>query len=146
VDFAVASGARLVDTSLTSGKVVATADEKQELGASGSIVEMEASYVLKAAEKHHVPAVAVRAISDSAEEDLPVDFGRIMDSRGHLKYGEMLKELGLHPYRLAPLIKFAGQSRSATKSLADFLDRFVSVIAAKWNSVPSRNVEEVSAT
>ncbi len=146
VDFAVACGARAVDVSLTSEKIVATADEKQELSASGSILEMETSHVLTAAEKHHVPVVAVRAISDAADEDLPVDFGRIMDSRGHLKYVGLLKEVGLHPYRLAPLLKFAGQSRAATGSLADFLDRFISAIAANWNRVPSRNVEEVSAT
>ena len=146
VDFAVACGARAVNISLTSEKIVATADEKQELSRSGSIVEMESSHVLTAAEKHHVPAVAVRAISDAADEDLPVDFGRIMDSRGHLKYGGLLKEVGLHPYRLAPLMKFAGQSRAAAGSLADFLDLFISAIAAKWNRVPSRNLEEVSAT
>jgi nucleoside phosphorylase len=146
VDFAVACGARAVNISLTSEKIVATADEKQELSRSGSIVEMESSHVLTAAEKHHVPAVAVRAISDAADEDLPVDFGRIMDSRGHLKYGGLLKEVGLHPYRLAPLMKFAGQSRAAAGSVADFLDRFISAIAAKWNRVPSRNLEEVSAT
>jgi len=146
VDFAVACGARAVNISLTSEKIVATADEKQELSRSGSIVEMESSHVLTAAEKHHVPAVAVRAISDAADEDLPVDFGRIMDSRGHLKYDGLLKEVGLHPYRLAPLMKFAGQSRAAAGSLADFLDLFISAIAAKWNRVPSRNLEEVSAT
>jgi adenosylhomocysteine nucleosidase len=146
MDLAVACGARAVNVSLTSEKVVTTADEKQELSARGSVVEMESSYILAAAEKHHVPAVAVRAISDAAEEDLPVDFGRILDSRGHLKYGGLLKEVGLHPYRLAPLMKFAGQSRAATVSLADFLDLFISTITAKWNRVPSRNVEEVSAT
>ena len=146
VDFAVSCGARAVNISLTSEKIVATADEKQELSRSGSIVEMESSHVLTAAEKHHLPAVAVRAISDAADEDLPVDFGRIMDSRGHLKYDGLLKEVGLHPYRLAPLMKFAGQSRAAAGSLADFLDLFISAIAAKWNRVPSRNLEEVSAT
>jgi adenosylhomocysteine nucleosidase len=146
VDFAVACGARAVNISLTSQKIVAAADEKQELSASGSVVEMETSHVLTVAAKHHVPVVAVRAISDAADEDLPVDFGRIIDSRGHLKYGGLFKEVGLHPYRLAPLMKFAGQSRAATRSLADFLDRFISAIAAKWNRVPSRSVEEVSAT
>jgi len=146
VDFAVACGARAVNISLTSRKIVAAADEKQELSASGSVVEMETSHVLTVAEKHHVPVVAVRAISEAADEDLPVDFGRIIDSRGHLKYGGLFKEVGLHPNRLAPLMKFAGQSRAATGSLADFLDRFISAIAAKWNRVPSRNVEEVSAT
>jgi len=146
VDFAVACGARAVNVSLTSEKIVATADEKQELSRSGSVVEMESTHILTAAEKHHVPAVAVRAISDAAHEDLPVDFGRIMDSHGHLKYGGLLKEVGLHPYRLAPLLKFAGQSRAAAGSLADFLDRFISAIAAKWKKVPSRDLEEVSAT
>lgn len=146
VDFAIDCGARAVNRSLTSEKIVATADEKQGLSARANVVEMETCYVLGAAEKHHVPAVSVRAISDAAAEDLPVDFGRIMDSRGHLKFGGLLLEVGLHPHRLAPLMKFAGQSRAATKSLTDFLDRFVSAIAAKWNSVPSRYVEEVSAT
>ncbi len=146
LDFAVECGAQLVNISVTAEKVVATADEKQELRASGSVVEMETYYVLAAAEKRHVPALSVRAISDAADEDLPVNFGRIMDSHGHLKYSGLLKEVGLHPYRLFPLMKFAGQSRAATKSLADFLDRFIAVIAAKWNRVPSRNVEEVSAT
>jgi adenosylhomocysteine nucleosidase len=146
VDFAVACGARAVKISVTSEKIVATADEKQELSRSGSVVEMESSHILTAAEKHHVPAVAVRAISDAADEDLPVDFGRIMDSRGHLKYGGLLKEVGLHPYRLAPLMKFAGQSRAAAGSLADFLDRFISAITAKWKRVPIPDLEEVSAT
>jgi adenosylhomocysteine nucleosidase len=146
VDFAVACGARAVKISLTSEKIVGTADKKQELNRSGNVVEMESSHILTAAEKLHVPAVAVRAISDAADEDLPVDFGRMMDSRGHLKYGGLLKEVGLHPYRLAPLMKFAGQSRAAAGSLADFLDRFVSAIAAKWNRIPIRDLEEVSAT
>jgi adenosylhomocysteine nucleosidase len=146
VDFAVACGARAVKVSLTSEKVVVTADEKNALNASGSVVEMETSHVLAAAERHHVPALAVRAISDTAEEDLPLDFGLLLDSRGHLKYGGLLKEVGLHPYRLAPLMKFAGQSRAATGSLADFLDRFIFAIATKWNRAPRRSVEEVSAT
>src|SRR5258708_26741178 len=46
VDFAVACGARAVNISLTSEKIVATADEKQELSRSGSLVEMESSHVL----------------------------------------------------------------------------------------------------
>lgn len=146
VDFALECGARAVNVSLTSEKVATTADEKQELSACGSIVEMETSHVLAAAENHHVPGVAVRVISDAADEDLPVDFGRITDSRGHLKYGGLLREVGLHPYRLGPLIRFAGRSRAATAALADFLDRFVAAIAARRNRVPSQKVEEVSAT
>jgi hypothetical protein len=88
----------------------------------------------------------VRAISDAADEDLPVDFGRILDSHGHLKMGGLLKEVGLSPYRIPLLIQFGRQSRAAGKSLADFLDRYVHAISQNWTRVSAAKVEEVSAT
>ncbi|MGC2800659.1 MAG: hypothetical protein WCA41_02410, partial [Candidatus Acidiferrum sp.] len=129
VDLAVASGAKLVNVSLTSEKIVATAEEKEALGRKGSIVEMESTHILAAATQKLVPCVAVRAISDAADEDLPVDFARILDSHGHLKMGGLLKEVGLSPYRIPMLIQFGRQSRAAAKSLANFLDRYVSTIS-----------------
>jgi adenosylhomocysteine nucleosidase len=146
VDVAVASGAKPVNVSLTSEKIVATAEEKEELGRKGSIVEMETTHILAAAMQRHVPCVAVRAISDAADEDLPVDFARILDSRGHLKMGGLLKEVGLSPYRIPLLLQFGRQSRAAGKSLADFLDRYVSAISQGWTRVAHPKIEEISAT
>ncbi len=146
VDLAVRCGAHAVDVFLTSGQIVATAEEKQELSARGSVVEMETTHILSAAGKQHVPVVAVRSISDAADEDLPVDFGRVLDSHGHLKFGGLFKEVGIHPYRLAPLMRFGRQSRNAAASLADFLDRYISALSNKWNKVPYLDIEEVSAT
>ncbi|MGB6685642.1 MAG: hypothetical protein WBH24_18465 [Candidatus Acidiferrum sp.] len=146
VDLAVASGAKLVNVSLTSEKIVATAEEKEALGRKGSIVEMESTHILAAATQKLVPCVAVRAISDAADEDLPVDFARILDSHGHLKMGGLLKEVGLSPYRIPMLIQFGRQSRAAAKSLANFLDRYVSTISRNWSKVPHPRIEEVSAT
>jgi hypothetical protein len=107
---------------------------------------MESTYILAAAAQRNVPAVMVRAISDAADEDLPVDFGRILDSHGHLKMGGLLKEVGLSPYRIPLLIQFGRQSRAAGKSLADFLDRYVHAISQNWTRVSAAKVEEVSAT
>jgi hypothetical protein len=90
--------------------------------------------------------VAVRAISDAADEDLPVDFARILDSHGHLKMGGLLKEVGLSPYRIPLLLQFGRQSRAAGKSLADFLDRYIPTISANWTKVAHPRIEEVSAT
>lgn len=145
-EFAVAAGARAVDAFLTSEKIVATAVEKEELVPVGSAVEMESSYVLEAAAKHQVPAVALRAISDAADEDLPVDFGRITDSRGHVKVGGLLKELAMHPHKLASLVRFGRQSRAASIALADFLDKYVDLLAAKWRKMQVLSREEISAT
>jgi adenosylhomocysteine nucleosidase len=149
VDLAVASGATPIQVSLTSERIVATAEEKGELIRRGSIVEMESTHILAAATRQLVPCVAVRAISDAADEDLPVDFARILDSHGHLKVGGLLKEIGLSPYRIPLLLQFGRQSRAAAKSLADFLDRYVSVLSQEWPRLVSEKMlksEEVSAT
>jgi adenosylhomocysteine nucleosidase len=146
IGLAVRCGAKAVNVSLTSEKIIATAGEKEDLGQKGSIVEMESGYILAAAEQAHVPCVAVRAISDAADEDLPVDFARILDSRGHLKMGGLLKEVGLSPYRIPLLIQFGRQSRAAGKSLADFLDRYVSALSENRARAAAPKIEEVSAT
>lgn len=146
VDCAVACGAWPAKSSITVEEIAVTAEEKEELGSRGSIVEMETAYILAAAEKKHVPAVVIRAISDAVDEDLPLDFARILDSRGRVKAGGLLREVGLHPYRIGPLIKFARQSREAAVKLADFLNRYVPAIADRPIGVGCKNVEEVSAT
>jgi adenosylhomocysteine nucleosidase len=145
-DLAVTCGARPVNVCFTSEKIVATAEAKEELSQKGSIVEMESTYILAAAAERNVPAVVVRAISDAADEDMPVDFSRVLDSHGHLKMGGLLKEVGLSPYRIPLLIQFGRQSRAAGKSLADFLDRYVYAISQNLVRLASPKIEEVSAT
>jgi adenosylhomocysteine nucleosidase len=146
LNLAVACGAKPVNVSLTSEKIIATAEEKEELSRKGSIVEMETAHILAAATQKQVPCVAVRAISDAADEDLPVDFARILDSQGHLKMGGLIKEIGLSPYRIPLLLQFGRQSRAAGKSLADFLDRYITAISQNWTRMAPPKIEEVSAT
>jgi len=146
LDLAAQAGARVVNVFLTSETIVATAREKQLLSVSGSVVEMETTHVLAEATRRQVPAVAIRSISDAAEEDLPVDFQRIADSRGHVKVGGLLKELALHPNRLPLLVRFGQQSRASSEALADFLDRYISLIAEKWPGTRTSEREEISAT
>ncbi|MGB8472792.1 MAG: hypothetical protein WCE61_01760 [Candidatus Acidiferrum sp.] len=149
VDLAVASGAKPVQVSLTSEKIVATAGGKEELRRQGSIVEMESAHILAVAAQKLVPCVAVRSISDAADEDLPVDFARILDSQGHLRIAGLLKEVGLSPYRIPLLLQFGRQSRAASKLLADFLDRYISVLSRNRSKLPRSGIsklEEVSAT
>ena len=142
--FAEACGAKMLPASLTSEAIVASAVQKEALCQKGSIVEMESAYILAAAQQCRVPAIVVRAISDAADEDLPVDFARILDSYGHLKFSGLLREIGLHPYRIPPLIQFGRQSRAAAKALADFLDRYVSTLFQHYPLPASPKFREVS--
>jgi adenosylhomocysteine nucleosidase len=137
--------AKSARVSLTSERIVPTALEKDDLRQQGSIVEMESAHILAAAQQAHLPAVVIRAISDAADEDLPVDFGRVLDSRGHLKVGGLLKEVGFSPYRIPQLIQFGRQSRNAAKALANFLDRFIFALSQRPTAVVRSRPEEVRA-
>jgi adenosylhomocysteine nucleosidase len=138
--------AKSVAVSLTSEKIISTAVEKSDLRQQGSIVEMESTHVLVAAQRAHLPAIVIRAISDAADEDLPVDFARVLDSHGHLKMRGLLREIGLGPYRIPLLIQFGRQSRNAAKALADFLDRFIFALAQRPPAVLRTKPEEVRAS
>jgi adenosylhomocysteine nucleosidase len=145
VNAAVACGAVAVDAFLTTETIVATSLEKESLASTGNVVEMESTYILDAAQLRKIPAVAVRAVSDIAEEDLPLDFGKIADVRGHVKVGSLLKELALHPYRLPLLIRFGRHSRAAAVALADFLDRYIPALAEASRRAALTNGWAVSA-
>ncbi|HET8923073.1 MAG TPA: hypothetical protein VFN26_08785 [Candidatus Acidoferrum sp.] len=144
--FALALGALAVNVFVTSDTIAATGDEKQLLSTSGGVVEMETNYILAASQQFRLPAVAIRAISDVADEDLPVDFGQIADSQGHLKVGGLLRELALHPHRLPLLVRFGRQSRAAAGALADFLDLYIAAIEKQWHGAGRARIEEASAT
>jgi len=114
-----------VDLFLTSETILATTNEKQNLSTYGSVVEMESAHVLAAASRRQVPAVAVRAISDAADEDLPMDFQQILIRAGACKWAHCSRNWLLHPHRLPLLVRFGRQSRAAAWSLADFLDQYI---------------------
>ena len=146
VRLAVALGARPITVFVTTDTIVATGDEKDLLSASGGVAEMETSYILAVLRQSRVPGVAVRPIRDVADEDMPVDFERIADSRGHVRMGGLLKELALHPHRLPMLVRFGFQSRAAAGELADFLDRYIPSVEKQLHGTKWTKIEEVSAT
>jgi nucleoside phosphorylase len=145
VKAAVACGARAVEAFLTSEKIIVTAGEKESLAAIADVVEMESTLILAAAQERQVRAVAVRAISDIADEDLPLDFQKIADERGHIKVGGLLKELALQPYKLPLLVRFGRRSREAAVALADFLDRYLPALAEEARRTAMTHEWAVSA-
>jgi len=125
VSSAAENRARVVEAFVTADKIVRTAKEKNRLAASGEAVEMESYHVMRAAAKAGVPCVAIRAVSDTFDEDLPLDFEQVVDRSGHVRWPRMISELGRHPGRVGALIRFGGRSKSAATRLADFLDNYV---------------------
>ena len=125
---AVDCGARQVERFATSRTVVARAEEKLRLGTQAEAVEMESYTILAEAARHGVPAVAVRAISDAADFDIPYDFERVRDAYGQIRIGGIVAQVMRHPSGLPELLAFARDCRLAARHLADFLDAYTGTL------------------
>lgn len=122
-------GARVVDAFYSSERMLVTAREKASLALLADAVEMESFAVLEEARKWHVPAVAIRVISDGAGEDLPLDFNHTISRKGRVSLPRLLGRLALEPRKLRELIRLGQESRRAATKLAAFLDSYLEALA-----------------
>jgi adenosylhomocysteine nucleosidase len=101
-------------------RVAATAREKRSLGAAG-IVEMEAAAVARAAARARIPFYCIRAVSDTAAEDLPLDFNAYRDEDGRFSRARIAAAVLLRPHRIPSLLRFDRNCREAARRLGDYL-------------------------
>lgn len=123
-------GATLIEKLLTSTDMVLSAEGKSRLGRMGEAVEMESFAILREAAARGVPAVAIRAISDAADETLPLNFETMLDESGNVNFAKTAKAVARAPQKLPALVRLAKNSRVAAKNLAEFLDNYVMSLAA----------------
>lgn len=126
-------GARSVGSFYCAEHVIGRASDKRELGRVADAVEMESGEVLYKAAAFGAKAIAIRGISDGVNEDLPLDFNKVMSSSGQLSIPRVLGEVVRHPRSLPALVRFAKQSQMAAEKLCAFLDRYLQGIAASLN-------------
>ncbi|MGH9775477.1 MAG: hypothetical protein ACRD50_11080 [Candidatus Acidiferrales bacterium] len=132
---ALQAGAREVSSFCTSDEVVLNADGKQRLGRTSDAVEMESFAILRAAAERSIPAIAMRAISDLASEDMPIDFNRVFDGEGKLDSARLAMHVARAPHRLPAMIRLGRASRSAAKNLAICLEALVTSLEANRSAL-----------
>jgi adenosylhomocysteine nucleosidase len=126
---AVDCGARQIERLATSRNLVSNAGQKRELGSQAEAVDMESYTILAEAARCGVPAVAIRAISDTVDFEMPYDFERARDERGQIRVMGVIAQVLRRPSHLPDLLKLAHDSRFAARRLAGFLDAFAGTIA-----------------
>ena len=124
-------GARTVGSFYSAERVIGSAAEKRELGRVADAVEMESGDVLYDASAFAAKVIAIRGISDIVDEDLPMDFNRVMTPSGQVSISKVLGEVVRHPTSVPALIRFGKHGRMAAKELCAFLDRYVEGVV-KW--------------
>lgn len=106
-------------------RVAITSEEKQRLwrGMGADAVEMESESIREFCREHDIPAATVRVISDTALEDLPLDFNTLMSPAQKIHYGKLTWALVRSPFKLAELLAFQQKTVDAAKSLGEFLSK-----------------------
>jgi nucleoside phosphorylase len=125
LELAVANGAKSVPVFYTAERVLTTAKEKEELASSADAVDMESFEVINEARVWGPRTIAIRAVSDGSEMDLPIDFNRTINAANRVSIPRVLTELAKRPSALPGLIEFGKQSREAAELLARFLDTYI---------------------
>ncbi len=109
---------------LTVDEVVQSSPAKRELAKRGAqAVDMEAASVAAVAAEHELPFYCVRAISDLAEQDLPVDFSRALRPDGTFSHWSVLGQAAGRAGGWLGLFRLWRDSRLAARSLAGCLAR-----------------------
>ena len=130
LSFASECGATPVEKFHTAGRVIGRAAEKKHLGETADAVEMESYVVLGEARRRGVPAIAVRAISDSADEDMPFDMTGVFTEEGRISMPLVLAQMAKHPQAIPAVMKLGQSAKTAATELAEFLDRYIEKLAS----------------
>ena len=101
-------------------RVAVTAAEKSALRKStgADVVEMESAVIGAVCNDAAIPFATVRVILDAANEDLPLDFNRLMNAKQEMSYMKLTGALMKSPGKIGELKKFQKRCQAAALKLA----------------------------
>ena len=118
-----------VGDAVTVGDFSAGPKRKARLRAHGDIAEMEGQWIAQAAHASGVPFIAVRALSDDSNTQLPM-IPRIITPEGRMRGTRVVPYLARRPWMLPLLIRLARDERLALRNLAGVIEAIVPALAA----------------
>jgi adenosylhomocysteine nucleosidase len=104
-------------------RVAVTLEEKRALRdtTGAAAVDMESGAIAKKAAEWGVPFHCVRAVSDTAEENMPLDFNLYRDGEGRFSRTRIALAAMQRPFTAVPaLLRLDRNCRIAAESLGDF--------------------------
>ena len=106
-------------TLLTSTQLVAVSQEKKQLQLkTGAIaVDMESIAVARVAQQHQRPFVAIKAIIDAVNTNLPQAINYALNPQGEVELQKLLLYILRHPVEIPRLINIAFDFRQSRKTL-----------------------------
>jgi nucleoside phosphorylase len=102
------------------------ADKKKLRDETGADVgEMESAAIHAVCVEKKIPCATVRVISDTANEDLPLDFNALAKPDKNIDYGKLAWTIAKSPGKIPALIKMQKQTQFAAQQLAKVLEKII---------------------
>lgn len=111
----------------SSDQIVSTSKQKKALWrrCKKDAVEMESATIHTFARQEKIPCITIRAISDAADDDLPLDFQGLMKGEMQLCFFKLFRTLILNPRKIPRLIRFRKGLCEASQKLAETISALV---------------------
>lgn len=108
-------------------RMAITAAEKAALRreTNADAVEMESGYIHSLCRERGVPCATVRVISDTANEDLPLDFNALTTREMKLDFLRLALAVAGSPRAIPGLLRLRRQTTAAADTLASALERLL---------------------
>jgi adenosylhomocysteine nucleosidase len=102
------------------------------------VLDMETWAVALVAAREKIPLLAIRAVSDAADEELGFSIGEFTDSDMNMRISKILSTIARKPGIIPQLIRLARNSRMAGRNLAAAVERLIKMDMAIQSPGESR--------
>jgi len=108
-------------------RIATTVVEKKQLReqTGADAVEMESAAIRAVCAEKNIPCATVRVISDTANEDLPLDFNKLAKPDKNLDFGKLFLAIAKSPGKIPALMQLQKKTKFAAEQLAGVLAKLI---------------------
>jgi adenosylhomocysteine nucleosidase len=108
-------------------RIASTVAEKKKLReeTGAEAAEMESGAIQAVCRERGIPCATVRVISDTANEDLPLDFNEFLTPDKKLDMSKLMMSVAMKPWKMGALMELQKKTKLAAERLSEVLAKII---------------------